>query len=163
MTYIPNLRQLAPSRRRLRSGDIFVMQLPDSRFIFGRVIKASVAAGEGPVAGLNLIYVYRDAQPSSSPVLELLTVDKLLGPPRFSNTLPWSRGYFKTVGNEPLEATDLLKQHCFSYPRTDMPYVDEYERPLPKRFEPCGGWGVSSYRAIDDMVSREFGIPEALD
>lgn len=56
---------------------------------------------------------------------------------------------------------DVLKQHCFkdSYGH----YYDEQSRELPGRIEPCGVWGLHSYRTIDDDISDALGIPRAPD
>lgn len=161
MTHVPNIQKLRPSRKRLRPGDIFVMQLPDGRYLYGRVIRANVPEGEGPWRGMNMIYLYRDPQPTMKPDLGLLTTDRLLCPPEFVNRLGWSRGYFETVLNVPLSSEDLLEQHCFSSNRWTTPYVDEKGRPLASRSEPCGIWAVAGYGNIDEVISRSFGYPEA--
>lgn len=160
MTDVRVLQKLRPSRRRLRPGDIFVMQLPDGRYIFGRVIRADISEGEGPWPRVNMIYLYRDPQPTKSPALELLTVDRLLGPPEFINRLPWSRGYFETVLNVALTPHDLLKQHCFRSFRSDTPYVDEEGQPLSTCAEPCGIWALAGYVTIDEVLGREFGFAQ---
>lgn len=91
MSDVRVLQELNPSRRRLTDGDIFVMQLPDDRYVYGRVIRGDIPDDEGPMPRTSLIYIYRDPQPTKSPALKLLSVDRLLGPPRFINRLPWSR------------------------------------------------------------------------
>ena len=66
------------------TGDLFVMQLPDSRYLFGRVILADVPQGCAPMPGANLIYIYD----RPSPTIDLESADlrpgKLLIPPQWS-------------------------------------------------------------------------------
>lgn len=138
------------------------MQLPDDRYVHGRVIRADIPDDEGPMPRTNLIYIYRDPQPTKSPALKSLSVDRLLGPPRFINRLPWSRGYFETVLNIPMTRDDLLEQHCFSALRSDTPYVDEKGRPLATRFEPCGKWALAGYVTIDEVLARAFGFSDGM-
>lgn len=53
-----NLRILKPSRRAPKPGDVFVIQLPDESYLFGRVITPEArwtkAEGAGPAV---LIYI----------------------------------------------------------------------------------------------------------
>lgn len=77
--------------------------------------------------------------------------------------MAWTKGYFRTIENRPLEKFDLLKQHCFlrvSFgPTKPNTFVDETGQLLAQRTEPCGNWSLVSYRWIDDHVSDALGIP----
>jgi hypothetical protein len=155
-----NLRVLKPSRRKPRVGDVFAMRLPDEAYLFGRVVSTdarwTLAVGAGRAV---LIYVFRDRTLS----LELadrsvLRVDRLLVPPVMTNLLPWSRGYFQTVGNMPLGPGEVLLKHCFLDGARGR-YYDEYGNELPRSVEPVGDYGLHSYRTIDDLVSEALRIP----
>jgi hypothetical protein len=65
------------------------------------------------------------------------------------------RGYFANVAHSPVSPADLLPKHCFR--RWDGRYLDASGAEVSKR-EPCGEWGLTSYRAIDDMLSHALGI-----
>ena len=78
-------------------------------------------------------------------------------PPAMTNALPWSRGYFEFVRNEPLRATDVLRQHCFRDVRGW--FFDETGRRLDEAVEPVGTWDLHSYRTIDDEISLALGLP----
>ena len=58
-----------------------------------------------------------------------------------------------------------MRQHCFSRaplsPNAAPVFVDENGRELKQRTEPCGEWGLVSYRWIDDHVSDAIEIPRA--
>lgn len=107
--------------------------------------------------GANLLYIYAWQSRTKHPKYEQLNRRNLLIPPVWTNRLGWTKGYFQTIESRPLESGDLLHQHCFQDYRGI--YVDESWRKLPFRVEPCGEWGLVSYRWIDDHVSDAVGIP----
>jgi hypothetical protein len=157
-----NLRILRPSRKRLAAGDVFVVLPPDNRYLFGRVISTTAQWGAGPSVTANLIYVFKARSDTKSlPDKSELQADRLLFAPAVINRLPWSRGYFQVLANLPLGDGEVLNQHCFRSDRDR--YFDELGRRLEHRTEPCGLWGLGSYRTIDDEISRALGIPLAPD
>ncbi|HEY0494333.1 MAG TPA: hypothetical protein VGD48_01240, partial [Kutzneria sp.] len=68
-----------------------------------------------------------------------------------------SRGYFQTISNAPFNAGEVLKRHCFR--SFAGKYYNEFAEELPEAIEPCGDWGLHSFRTIDDAVSDALGIP----
>lgn len=152
-----NIRILKPSRKKPASGDVFALQLPDERYLFGRVIFSDLPADKAPMPGSYLIYIYDHVSPTKSPALEQLRPDVLLLPPVFINRMPWTKGYFETVRSQPLSDEDLLDQHCFR--RWTGEYRDEQGRTIPAPVEPCGDWALSSYRWLDDHISDRLGFP----
>lgn len=155
---IVNLAVLMKSRRPVRAGDIFVMRPPDGQYLYGRVIDTN--ANPLGVGGATLIYVYRVRSSVMTPVPELLR-GQLLIPPKMTNRLPWSRGYFQHLENRPLSAMDRLSQHCFK--DTLGGYRDQAGNAVPGPVEPVGLFALSSYRTIDDAISEALGIPLAPD
>lgn len=153
-----NIQVIRRSRHKPAPGEVFAMQLPDEAYLFGRVIDVDLDSSRAPMPGCHLIYVYSHRSTTMEPVLEELRPDRLLIPPLFINTMPWTRGYFNTVAHQPLAADDLLDQHCF-WDLSLSRFVDEFERPLPQESHPCGDWGLHSYRTLDDAVSEALGIP----
>ena len=162
MTVLTNLRVLQKSRAVPQRGDLFVMQLPDSQYLFGRVILADVPLDRAPMPGVNLIYIYD--RPSVTTDLESadLRPGRLLIPPVWINRLPWTKGYFKTVGRRDIGKFDVLQQHCFFRtslsPTKPGDFVDETGKRLGRKSDPCGEWALFSYRWIDDHVSDAMGI-----
>jgi len=157
---VVNLKLLRPSRKRLAAGDIFVMLPPDGKFLFGRVI--STEAKAGPSIPANLIYVFKARSPVKSvPDGSELRTDRLLIAPLMINRLPWSKGYIETLLNRPLADGEVLSQHCFR--SSGGRYYDELSRELSGPIEPCGLWGLNSYRTLDDDISKALGIPLAPD
>lgn len=151
----PNLAVLQKSRKP-QVGDIFAMLPPDGAFLFGRVISTTASFGGKPIA--TLIYIYQPRSRSADEIPEL-SPRQLLLPPILTNTLGWSRGYFQRVARRPLEAQDVLEQHCFQGGfGKQRGYFDERGRRLPGPVEPVGVTGLASYRSIDDAVSRALGL-----
>jgi hypothetical protein len=166
-----NLRILKRSRKDLRPGDTFVLQMRDNEFIFGRVIRTDAKigaevrtrAGGYLMEGCILIYIY-NAFSSEKDQIPVLDKNNLLIPPVMTNRLGWSRGYFEVVAHRDLTDEDIRHPHCFYRPgpvsRPEIRrYYDEYDHELPGPVEPCGLYGLASFRVIDDELSDALGIP----
>lgn len=153
-----NLRVLRISRKKPQPGDIFALRPPGVFYLFGRVIGVELEfPRQAPMPGANLIYVYRERATDLRPDVGLLRPDRLLLPPIFINRMPWTKGYFQTVAYHLLRPADVLERHCFR--RSNGTYLDGAGNTLPGPVEPCGDWGLASYRTLDDEVSDALGIP----
>jgi Immunity protein 26 len=160
MTTETNFAVLKKSRIPPKVGDVFGMKLPDGDYIFGLVVKANVPSGPAPMPGANLLYIFKDRSTSLDPELDKLRPDRLLLPPIWTNALGWSRGYFQTVRHIEVTKAHLLPNHCFFLALGNR-YLDEQGNQVAKPTEPCGEWGLVSYRWIDDHVSDALSIPRA--
>jgi hypothetical protein len=160
---VTNLKILKRSNAALKPGDIFAMQLPSDEYLFGRVVVSNASQDRAPMPGANLIYIYKHRSTTLRPEASDLLAGKLLIPPVWTNRLPWTKGYFLSIENRPIEKFDLLRQHCFMRaslaPGKAGDFVDEVGKFLTHRSEPCGEWSLVSYRWIDDHVSDAVGIP----
>lgn len=154
-----NMKVLNPSRQKPKAGDIFVLQMPDGLYRYGRVITTDVNIGG--FTGCTLVYIYRVTRPTKVPIPEL-RLDDLLIPPKCTNRLPWARGYFETIEHRPLDPTDVPPVLCFWSPVHDR-YMDADGKYLPRRTEPCGLYALGSFRTIDADISRAIGITPAPD
>jgi len=116
----------------------------------------STTAKAGPDMPAILIYIYSArSQRKEAPPLEQLSLKRLLIPPLMTNRRPWTEGYFENVMWQPLTPDDVLPQHCF---RANGKYYDEQSREIDRAVEPCGIWGLESFRTIDDGISMALGI-----
>ena len=106
-----------------------------------------------------LIYVYSHRAADKVVDWEQLRPDRLLLPPVWINRLPWTKGYFEALANEPIQSEDLLERHCFRDWAGE--YLDERGNRLVGAVEPCGDWGLSSYRWLDDQISDALGLDRA--
>jgi hypothetical protein len=154
-----NLRVLKKSQRRPQVGDVFVMQMDGTNFLFGRVV--SIDANPLGVGGGILIYIYRANAPCKASV-PTLDRNRLLIPPLITNTLPWSRGYFEHIQSRPLAVGDVLPQHRFWDPLRGV-FRDEQGNVVPDPSEPCSTWGLHSFQTIDDELSKAIGLPLSED
>lgn len=141
------------------------MKTPNGSFLFGRVVIAKAQQSSSPMPGAHLIYIYDERSLIFRPQTPLLP-GRLLLPPVWTNDLGWKEGYFQTIQNEEIGEFDLLKQHCFRVaplgPNLPVRYVDELGNPLMNSSEPCGTWGLVSYKWIDDHISDAIGIPRSV-
>ena len=154
-----NLRILKPSRAAPKNGDIFVLSPAVGMYLYGRVIDAKASVGPFPAI---LVYIYRhvtDQIRALEPAQ--LPPSLLLIPPVMINRLAWSRGYFETVAHAPITADDRLPVHAFKDEWGRL--VDERSRPVLTTPSVVGHWGLSSYRSLDDKISRALGLPMASD
>lgn len=157
-----NLRIIRKSRKPLVVGDVFAMQLPNEMYLFGRVVLVEPPFPAAPGPCCNLVYIY-DHQSSDKVVDQhQLSPDNLLIPPTWTNRLGWTRGVFETIMNSPPGVADILKQHCF-HDLLRKGFVDERGQPVPERVDPCGEWGLASYRYIDDRISEALGFPPMMN
>ncbi|MDD2717660.1 MAG: Imm26 family immunity protein [Candidatus Wallbacteria bacterium] len=143
--------------KKIRTGDIFYFQLkqkPDL-YWFGRVVNNNAKIMN--YSGITMVYIY--SQPSrSADKLPELKPDKLLIPPQFINRIGWSKGYFVTILNKPIESNDLLPVNCFFNSITKKNFDDngkEVNDPKP----PFGFQSIGNYRTIEDDVCEALGIP----
>lgn len=151
-----NLAVLKKSRRKPEVGDTFALLPSDGLYLYGRVIATDCQIG--PMKNCILIYIYRPRSSNKESIPELFR-GQLLIPPLMTNALPWSRGYFEVLKNQPLQPIDKLPQHCFK--DTFGRYYDEYNNLLSEPVEPVAQWGLASFRVVDDEVSKALGIPLA--
>ena len=160
MDVITNIKVLTPNRKKVRPGDIFVLQIRNDEYIFGRVVRTDGTVGGGWNQAI-LIYIYNAIADDKNNIPDL-DKSNLLVPPILTNKVPWLRGYFETVAHRPLVDEEVFHPHCF-YSYSSCRYFDEYGQELPYRVEPCGERGLHSFRTIDDAVSKALGIAPAPD
>ncbi|MFG3075443.1 Imm26 family immunity protein [Streptomyces sp. NPDC048225] len=131
-------------RRKHEIGDVFALQVADSSYRFGRIVKMGESGPRGRFPGGILAYIYDVAADEPHPDLASLTVDRLLMPPFFTMNWVWQKGYFRTVAHEELKPSHVLEQHCF-YDGSTEGYVDENDDILPDRVEPCGWFALTNF------------------
>jgi hypothetical protein len=158
------MRVLKRSRKAPRAGDVFVFQLHGSEYYFGRVICTS--ARHGSTNNLYLLYFYDTHRLSKLPV-PALARDRLLFPPIVAGRELWTSGYLETVANVPLQEGDTFSVHCFESapirPGGRTCYVDEYDNPLERRYEPCSVRGMTTIVGVNNRVKRALRLSAETD
>jgi hypothetical protein len=152
-----NLQVQKRSKEKPQPGDVFSLKLPDELFLFGMVVGAELPSGRAPMPGSYLLYIYDHRSDNPVPDLAQLRPDRLLLAPYFTNRMLWTKGYAVTVSAVSLSPDNLLRQHCFWHPLRKS-YCDENGALLSEKHEPCGSWGLGSYRKLDDLISDAVGI-----
>ena len=157
------MRVLRPSREKREPGDVFVYQMPDELYRFGRLIARGVAVGGfEPSPIQHLVYFYRGESSSKSDLPNLQQLN-LLVPPLVVNQKPWTLGYFERVARLPISSGESLASHCFRDSLRGR-FFDEHGHQLDRSVEPCGEWALQSYRTVDDALSAALGfepVPDA--
>jgi hypothetical protein len=142
-----------------KSGDIFVMKMRSVGFLYGCVIEADIGdLARAPMPGAHLVYIYDRVSTSVDQSPELSPSDPLLLPPTFTNSLAWRLGFFKNVSFDP-DVEALRLPECSFWNSAREVFVDDQGRQLHREVQPCGSWGLASYRRIDDLISDRLGVP----
>jgi len=154
-----NMRVLKKSRKLQKPGDIFVLQMRDDEYIFGRVIRLDAVIGK--FENTILAYIYR-ASSRRKDAIPLLNRDELLIPPLGVRREPWIRGYFETLAHRPLTEDDVLTTHCF-WSVAFRKYFDDEGHELRARSEPCGIYALDCSETVDYAISKALGMPHEMD
>lgn len=145
--------QTEPSRKRRKVGDVFTMKTPLG-YLIGRVVATDALWSSDPRAKANLLYIYRPLH-ETEPTLadaERLTLGDLLIPPVMTNNQGWFQGYFKTIGNVPIEQVEKFEPHCFYH--ISGTFWDEYGHELAEPVGMVGTAGLDSDGSISILVER---------
>lgn len=147
---------LTPSRKRLREGDVFLLQPLPGTFYCGKIVRLKVASRDSFVNGMSLIYIYDRRVPGRGVPADL-DAAPLLIPPVVINRLPWSRGYFETVGNLPV--TERERRLSFGFrDAARKRFVDAGGRPLAKEPLYWTDYGLAGYPVVGMLVQRALAV-----
>ena len=158
-TYNTNIKFIKKGRKKPIAGDVFVYQLPDNRYGYGKVIKDDAALHSWKP--FPLVYIYNTF---ADDIIKGVQLDKtnLLIAPLIINFSGWSSGYFINVENVPITEQDILDKHCFKEQLREGYFYDEYSKRIDP-IEGCNIWGLCNYRTIDNQVSDALGIPRVVN
>jgi hypothetical protein len=148
-----NLAVLVRSRKRPTPGDVFVFKI-DSFYRFGLVVSAKIPIGGIPKGILIYLYDYVSESPSLD---KPLTLDHLLIPPIITHDELWKDGYFMNVTRLRSNEQQLLAKHCFVSLSTGKLFDENGER-MSARVEPCGIYGLTTERGVDEEISKALGL-----
>ncbi|WP_137223009.1 Imm26 family immunity protein [Shewanella sp. MEBiC00475] len=146
-------------KKRLKVGDVFRLEYPDNKFIFGRVMTLDSEVGGFP--DCIKIHIYNIISEQSELPKDLIQ-SSLLVAPVFVNKLGFSRGYMPVIGNIPVESSQNIDGACYLSVFPKCCHVDEAGNQVEEN-ELEGVWGLGNYRTMDDSISKALGIPEAPD
>lgn len=148
------LRKMRGQRRDHQVGDWFVLQLEsDGSYRAGRIVKMGEPTREARFPGGILVYIYRpelDEMPRTTPDFG---PSQLLLPPFFTANWMWSKGYFRTFDHSQLDQADLLAHPCFYSAYHDW-YVDDNDRLIDERVEPCGWFSLANFETVSEDIAN---------
>ena len=146
------------SRKKVRVGDVFVMKLDDG-YLYGRVVSDTAMMDKFSDPEWLLLYVYAGVYADDTHIpREVISPPRLLIPPVITNRLGWRHGYFRTVGNLPIQSDQLLPRHVFRSPMSDELWDEGNARiTAVEETDLVGCKALDSYLSIEDSVSRALG------
>ncbi|MEK3885840.1 immunity 26/phosphotriesterase HocA family protein [Paenibacillus sp. PL2-23] len=100
------------SRKQPVEGDVFVIQPKKNHYYFGKVIRTNIQGKNLNFQGMNLIYVY-NCFSQEKKIPANLEACEMLFPPTVVNFQGWLKGYFETVGNQPVTIKELNVDYGF--------------------------------------------------
>ena len=143
------------SRKKLNDGDVFVMQVYEGHYMFGKVIRAELKSPYGGFSGLVVVHIYRGLTLKPEKKRVLKEKDRIL-PPKIINRLGWSGGYYLTVDNQEVTDEDVppgnygfLKEFMVKNPYLDLDGNVFYEKPLI-----VGNYSLGNYLTIEESLKE---------
>jgi hypothetical protein len=155
-----NLEFLETSKKKIKTGDVFVVKPPKMKFYYG--IVANSNANLFHVDGILHLQFFDFSTDDYGSISDKLHDSKLLFPPVLTNRLGWSKGYFKTIGNISIENFKTIKEASFYYYNGEIFDDNSNQLSQPYSLETTGSFAVTSYLNIDNLISLRLGIPLAV-
>jgi hypothetical protein len=143
------------SRKKPKVGDIFVVQPLHEIYYYGHVVDTNI---QNPtnlfINGMCLIFMYK--YKSNEPILPSamdLEGSGLLFAPTVINYKGWTKGYYLTVGNIPIEQMERKYDYGF-WSSTARKYYSTTGEELTHKPEYRDIYGLSSYGYIGRTIHR---------
>lgn len=150
MAEFTELIPMGKSRKPPKEGDVFLVQ-PFSRvYYYGKVIRTHLESADSCVRGMNLIFLY-DRRADGRDIPDELGGGDFLIPPVIINRLPWSRGYFETVGNAPVTEDEKNASYGF-WSFQKKRFVDVGGVPLARKPRCWSDYGLASYAVVGEKI-----------
>lgn len=147
------------SKKQPKEGDVFLVQPFYHMYYYGKVIQVYVQSRDSCVNGMNLIFIYDKCADDKS-IPSNLDQCSFLIPPIIINKLPWSRGYFETIGNVPV--TDQEKAMPFGFWSFQKKmFVDVNGNPLTYKPQCWSDYGLASYAVVGEKIQAALKAPNA--
>ena len=145
-----DLLPMNKSRKRPKEGDVFLVQPFLGVHYYGKVIQTQISSKDSCVNGMNLIFLYRRrAQKRTIP--EDLSEAEFLILPVIINQLPWSRGYFETIGSAGVTEAEMDRSYGF-WSFQKKRFVDVSGSLLTEKPECWSDYGLASYAVVGEKI-----------
>ncbi|MUT68351.1 immunity 26/phosphotriesterase HocA family protein [Paenibacillus sp. NEAU-GSW1] len=142
------------SRKKPLEGDVFVIQPMENHYYFGKVIKTNIQGKNLNFQGMNLIFIYNILSHNKE-IPRNIDEYELLFAPTVVNFQGWLKGYFETVGNQPISIKESNIDFGFfdDYETHDKLYNLEGER-ISHKPKYLDFVGLASYGYVGRQVHR---------
>lgn len=148
------------SKKKIITGDIFVLKPPKMKFYYG--IVANADAKMFSAERILHIHFFDFSTNDYNTVPNKLYDSNLLIPPVLTNKIAWQKGYFKTIGNVTIEKFRTIKEASFYYYNGEIFDDNSHQLSKPYSIETTGSFSITSHLNIDNLMSLRLGIPLAV-
>lgn len=147
-----HLIPMCRSRKKPKAGDVFIVQPEKGIFYFGKVIQTDIVSSDSFINGMSLIYIYNRRSSQKNMTLGIET-EELLIPPIVVNNQPWVKGYFETIGFEPVTVSEEQIDYGFWHV-LKKEYVDLNGLSLSRVPKYSSIFGLGSYGIVGKEVQK---------
>jgi len=160
-TEFTELIAMNKSRKRPVVGHVFVIQPQENHFYFGKVIQTNIQSKNLNFESMNLIYMY-NCLSHTKEIPANLDEHEFLFAPTVVNFQGWLKGYFETVGKQPVTPKEASIDYGFfdDYETQDKFYNLAGERiqhkPAYTRFDGLASYGYVGRQAHKILYGKEY-------
>lgn len=147
-----DLISMKKSLKKPSEGDVFVLQPIKGIFYFGKVIQTNLKSVDSFINGMSLIYIY-DHCSMDKIMSHDLEDSGLLIAPVIVNNQPWQKGYFETIGNIGVSASDKNINFAF-WDVLKENYVDIKGDIVKDKPQYWSIYGLGSYGVVGKEVQK---------
>ncbi|WP_349408980.1 immunity 26/phosphotriesterase HocA family protein [Pseudalkalibacillus sp. SCS-8] len=149
------LVKMKPSRKKLKDGNIFVLQPKKGLYMFGKVIRANLnMENDIGMNGGTIVHIYKGVY-SNYKEIPYLSSENLLLPPQIIINNGWTRGFFMNVGNSEVTNKDIPESYGFYHDFWNKSYDIEGNE-LEEKPKVCGSLSISNYMVIQAMLNKLY-------
>ena len=147
-----NLIPMKKSRKNPTLGDVFVLQVDEDIYYYGKVVMEAIDCPDRFMKGMWMISIY-DYGSNSKEIPDNLSEYELLIAPIVVNKQPWVKGYFQTIGKMEVTDKELSIDYGFWNVLKDE-YVDLQGNKLDRIPKYVAIYGLGSYGIVDKEVHK---------
>lgn len=151
------LNVIKRTRTKPAEGDIFVLSPREGLYFYGRVLRVNIVhINKDPfIHGKSVIVIFRCRSSQISLDGYRPNYDEILIRPAIVDDSYWSRGYFYTIGNEPISKKERMLDLGF-YNTSFGRFLTETGKEMNHRPKLLGIYGISTIIGIGAKVNQEL-------
>ena len=153
------LRVIKRSRKKPQEGDVFLLSPREGVYFYGRVLKANIdnIQNDTFISGQYSILLFKNK--TKTPDISSYAPDynELLLKPCIVSSGYWTRGFFFTIANDPINAQGKGLDYGF-YSIGKGKYMNESGHELDRQPAILGTYGISTLTGIARQIEQELII-----